>query len=77
MIPGSGRLPGGVNGYPLYILAWRILWTEEPGEATVRGVSKSQTQLRDFHFHILLLLLICAQLTPLTSKWPGKSKARL
>ena len=25
------------------ILAWRIPWTEEPGGATVHGVSKSQT----------------------------------
>ena len=77
LIPGSGRSPGGVNGYPLHILAWRILWTEEPAGATVHGISKSQTQLRDFHFHILLLLLICTQLTPLTSKWPGKSRASL
>ena len=34
------------------ILAWRILWTQEPGEeggggvATVHGVTKSQTRLR-------------------------------
>ena len=27
------------------ILAWKISWTEEPGEATVHGVVKSQTQL--------------------------------
>ena len=25
------------------ILAWRIPWTEEPGRATVHGVTKSQT----------------------------------
>ena len=29
------------------ILAWRIPWTEEPGLATVHGISKNQTQLRD------------------------------
>ena len=28
------------------IPAWEILWTEEPGRATVCGVAKSQTQLR-------------------------------
>ena len=28
------------------ILAWKILWTEEPGRATAYGVAKSQTQLR-------------------------------
>ena len=31
-VPGSGRSPGEGNGDPLqYILAWRTLWTEEPG----------------------------------------------
>ena len=30
-ILGSGRSPGGGNGYPLYILAWEIPGTEEPG----------------------------------------------
>ena len=31
-IPGSGRSPG-VEGMAIHssILAWRILWTEEPG----------------------------------------------
>ena len=29
-ILGSGRPPGGGNGYPLSVLAWRIPWTEEP-----------------------------------------------
>ena len=30
-IPGSGRSPGEGNGYHSSILAWRILWIEEPG----------------------------------------------
>ena len=30
-IPELGRSPGGGHGNPLSILAWRILWTEEPG----------------------------------------------
>ena len=29
------------------ILAWKIAWTE-PGRATVHGVAKSWTRLRDF-----------------------------
>ena len=29
------------------ILAWRLSWTEEPGQATVNGVTKSQTGLSD------------------------------
>ena len=31
-IPGSGRSPEEGNGYPnSSVLAWEILWTEEPG----------------------------------------------
>ena len=30
-IPGSGKSPGGEDGNPLCILAWRIPWREEPG----------------------------------------------
>ena len=29
------------------ILAWRMPWTEEPGQATIHGVPKSQTCLND------------------------------
>ena len=28
------------------ILAWRILWTQEPGKLQSMGVSKNQTQLK-------------------------------
>ena len=35
-------------------LAWKILWTEEPGRATVHGVAKSQTRLSDFTFFLTL-----------------------
>ena len=30
LIPGSGRFPGGGNGNPSSVLAWKIPWTEEP-----------------------------------------------
>ena len=33
------------------ILAWRIPWTEAPGRLQSVEVSKSWTQLRDFHIH--------------------------
>ena len=43
-IPGSGRSPGGGNGSPLQcVLAWEILWTEEPGGIQSVGFQKSQT----------------------------------
>ena len=35
------------------ILAWKIPWTEEPGGATVHGVSKSHTQL-SMHTHVAI-----------------------
>ena len=44
-IPGWGRSPGEGNSNPLHILAWRIPWTEEPGELQSVGPQKSQTQL--------------------------------
>ena len=31
-------------------LAWKILWTEEPGGLAVHGVAKSRTRLSDFTF---------------------------
>ena len=34
------------------ILAWRIAWT-------VRGVTKSQTRLSDFHFHLSFFSCVC------------------
>ena len=34
------------------ILAWRIPWAERGAwQATVHGITKSQTQLNDQHFH--------------------------
>ena len=41
--PGLGTYPGEGNGSHSSILAWRIPWTEEPGQATVHGVTKSWT----------------------------------
>ena len=31
-------------------LAWKILWTEEPGRLRSMGSAKSRTRLRDFPF---------------------------
>ena len=36
-IPGLGRFPGGRNANPFRILAWKILWTEEPGGLQTTG----------------------------------------
>ena len=42
-IPGSGRSPGGGNDNPLQYLAWRIPWTEEPGQPQSMGHKESDT----------------------------------
>ena len=44
LIPGLGRSPGEEKATYCSILAWRIPWT------IVHGVTKSQTQLNNFHF---------------------------
>ena len=32
LIPGSGRSPGGGSAIHSGVLAWKIPWTEDPGE---------------------------------------------
>ena len=39
LIPSSGRCPGGRNATHSSILAWRILWTEEPGRRQSMAVA--------------------------------------
>ena len=36
-ISETGRSPGGGNGNPLSVLAWKIPWTEEPGRLQSTG----------------------------------------
>ena len=47
-ILGLGKSSGEGNG----ILAWRIPWTEEPGELHF-GVAKNKTQLSNEYFYFL------------------------
>ena len=44
-IPGLGRSPGEGKGYPL-----QYSGLENSMDYTVHGVTKSPTQLRDFHY---------------------------
>ena len=46
LIPGLGRSSGEGNGYPL-----QYSGLENSKDCIVHGVTKSQTQLSDFHFH--------------------------
>ena len=43
LILGSGGSPGGGNGIPLHIFAWKIPWTEEPGGLQSKGSKESNT----------------------------------
>ena len=46
LIPGLGRSPGEGKGYPL-----QYSGMENSMDSIARGVTKSRTQLSDFHFH--------------------------
>ena len=50
LIPGSGRFPGEGNDNPLQYSCLENSMDRGAWGATVHGVTKSQTQLRDFHF---------------------------
>ena len=49
LIPRLGRSPGEGKGYPLHYSG-----LENSMNCMVHGVTKSQAQLSDFHFHFLL-----------------------
>ena len=44
LIPGSGRSPGEMNGYPLQCCCLENSMDGGAGRATVYGVTKSQTR---------------------------------
>ena len=46
LIPGLGRSPGKGNGYSLLYSG-----LDNSMDCIVHGVTKSRTQLSDFHFH--------------------------
>ena len=51
LIPGLGRSPGERNGNPLQYSCLENSRIRRAWRATVHGVTKSQTGLRDYHFH--------------------------
>ena len=52
-IPGLGRSPGEGKGYPLQYACLENSMDGGAWQATVHRVSKSRTQLSNFHFHFL------------------------
>ena len=53
-IPGLGRSPEEGNSYPFQYPCLENFMDRGAWQATVHGVTKSQTQLSDFHFLIVL-----------------------
>ena len=50
LIPGLGRSPGEVNGFPLHYSCLGNSMDRGTWWATVHGVAKSQTRLSDFTY---------------------------
>ena len=65
-IPELGRPPGEGNGYPL-----KYSGLENSMESIVHGVTKSQTQLSNFHFPIAWKLLESKALSPCEERKRG------
>jgi len=53
LIPGSGRSPGEGNSYPVQYSCLENPMGRGAWRAVVHRVAKSQTQLRDEHFHFI------------------------
>ena len=54
LIPGLRRSPGEGKGYPLQYSGLENSMDRGAWRAAVHGVAKSQTQLRDFTFHLII-----------------------
>ena len=52
-IPGSGRVPGEGNGYPLHYSCLEKFMDRGAWWATVHEVPQSWTELSNYHFHFL------------------------
>ena len=55
LIPGLGRPQGEGNGYPLQYSCLENSKDRGVWWATVHGVTKSWTQLSEFHFHFYIM----------------------
>ena len=66
LIPGSGRVPGEGNGYPLQYSCLENSMDRGDWQVTVHGVAKSWTILSDFHFLFHLYLNTSWNITLLT-----------
>ena len=68
-IPGLGRSSGEGKGYPLLYSVLENSMDRGAWKATVHGISKSQMQLNDFHFHFHVMTGECFSSS--YSAWSG------
>ena len=61
-IPGLGRSPGEGNGYPFQYCCLENSMDRGAQQATVHGVTKSQTQPNDYHFQFSLGVILWTDL---------------
>jgi len=57
-ISGLGRSPGEGNGYPLHYSCLEKSMDRGAWRAIVYGITKSQTQLNNWHFHTLHVSMV-------------------
>ena len=70
MIHGSGRSPGETNGYPFQYSCLENSTDKGACQATVHGVAKSWTRLRDFTFtYFIGLFWKFSKISPMR-QWP-------
>ena len=55
LIPGAGRFPRRGNGNPLYILAWKIPWTEESAGYSPCSLMTEHTHIQDIYLFVVIL----------------------
>ena len=55
-VPRSGRCPRGGHGNPLSILAWRVPWTEEPGELQTIELQRVRYDWNDLAYNLHILI---------------------
>ena len=51
LIPAPGRSPGGGQGTPSSVLAWKIPWTAEPGGLQSIGSPRVIHKLKRLNMH--------------------------
>ena len=68
-IPGLGASPGEGNGYSLQYSGRENSMDRGAWQAIVHGVAKSQTQLSQFHFHVIIVNMLKSNTVHYKNVW--------